>query len=245
MIFKAKLKKYAAMTWAVVRSWRKRTADALNKIARTAVRWISRLGAAIVVHKEAMGYYAVLTLVLVALGAAANDYRSRRSLQGLLETLPEKDPGISVQSKPDPTLSPKQLPEYILPVHGTLVNGFSDNELNWSTTLQMWQTHPASDIAAAVGEAVVAAADGTVVEVYSDALYGNCIVIDHGEEKIIRYASLNTLNLVQPGQTVRQGDIISSVGNCDAEVEFGAHVHLEYFVNEQPEDFMLLIEAEN
>ena len=245
MILNAKLKEYAGKTWAEWKKGTKQAADTMRRITKNAVRWSCRVGAAIVVHKEAMGYYAVLTLVLIALGAAANDYRSKRTLQDLIEVLPTQEPGISVQSKPDPTLPPEKLTKYILPVQGTLVNPFSDSELIWSTTLQLWQTHPASDIAASAGEAVTATADGVVIEAYSDTLYGNCIVIDHGEGRIIRYASLNTINLVQPGQTVRQGEIISSVGVCDAESELGAHVHLEYFMNGKAEDFMLLLKEQS
>lgn len=204
---------------------------------------LRRLGAAIIVHKEEMGYYAVLTLVLVALGAAANDYRSKRTMQSLISALPTQEPGISVQSKPDQTLPPESTkPKYILPVQGTVVGAFSDSELNWSTTLQLWQTHPAVDIAASAGEAVIAAADGTVAEAYSDALYGNVIVIDHGDDSVLRYSSLNTLKLVQVGQRVKQGEVISAVGTCDAEADLGAHVHLEYFMNQKPEDFLLLLE---
>ena len=240
MTWKAKLKQNAAKVWILMKEGIKRIIGSVKKMAKTVSRGINRLGAAIVVHRETMGYYAVLTLVLVALGAAANDYRSKRTLQRLFETLPTQEPGISVQTKADPTLPPEQPAKYILPIQGTVVNGFSDSELNWSTTLQLWQTHPANDIAASVGEAVVAAADGIIMEVYNDALYGNCIVIDHGDGEVIRYASLNTINLVEPEQKVRQGQIISAVGSCNAEAELGAHVHLECFVNGQATDLMLL-----
>lgn len=220
------------------------TIGEMRSAAKRIMQLLRRAGAMIVVHKEEMGYYAVLTLVLVALGAAANDYRSKKTMQSLVEALPTQDPGVVVQSKPDPTLPPENpKTKYIMPVQGIVVGSFSDNELNWSTTLQLWQTHPAIDIAAAAGEAVMAAADGTVVEAYSDALYGNIIVVDHGDGSLMRYCSLNTLKLVQVGQKVYQGDIISAVGVCDAESDLGSHVHLEYFEGQRPEDFMLLFEG--
>ena len=204
------------------------------------------LWAGIVVHKEEAGYYAVLMLVLIALGAAANDYRDKKTLQRLLETPVTPDPGISVQTKPDQTLPPEEeKPQYIQPVQGNIIGKFSDDELVWSTTLQLWQTHPAIDIAAAAGEAVLAAADGTVIEAYSDALYGNIIVIEHDDASQLRYCSLNTLQLVKIGQQVRQGDIISAVGTCDAEIELGSHVHLEYFVNEAHVDFERLLQTDD
>lgn len=221
-----------------------RLAAAGMRIGKKTASLLRRAIAAIVVHKETLGYYAVLTLVLVALGAAANDYRSRKATQQLVESIPTPEPGVVVQSKPDPTLAPEaETPRFVAPLQGTVIGGFSDSELTWSTTLQLWQTHPAVDVAAAAGEAVVAAADGTIVEAYSDALYGNVITIEHGDGSILRYSSLNTLKLVEVGQKVSQGEIISSAGLCNAEAELGAHIHLEYFVNQQPEDFSLLIDA--
>jgi len=223
----------------------KMAANAFRSGLHNIARVMRCIGAKIVGHKEEMGYYAVLTLVLIALGAAANDYRSKKVTDGLIASLPTQEPVISVQSKPDQTRPPeKEKKAYILPVQGTVAGGFSSDALKWSTTLQLWQTHPAIDIAAAAGEAVLAAADGMVTEAYSDALYGNVIVIEHDDHSVMRYSSLNTLKLIQVGQHVRQGDIISSVGTCDAEADLGSHIHLEYFVNQQPEDFLHMLEAD-
>lgn len=245
MKFEAKLRKLSAGATACTVHWVNKALETMRHGAKRTAGILYRIGAAIAIHKEAMGYYAVLTLVLVALGAAANDYRSKRAVQNLIGALPTQDPGISVQTKPDQTLPPEEAkPEYIWPVQGTVIGSFSDDELDWSKTLQLWQTHPAIDIAAAMGEAVLAAADGTVVEAYSDALYGNVIVVDHGDGSLLRYSSLNTIKLVQIGQKVLQGDVISSVGACDAEADLGAHVHLEYYENGQPMDFSLQVDGD-
>lgn len=193
-------------------------------------------------HKDAIGYYAVLAIVLVALSAAAYDYRGKKHERIILNANPTPDSGIAVQMQTDPTLSPEMAaPEFISPVNGQIINEFADDELVWSTTLQLWQTHPALDIAASAGEAVVAAADGEIVEAYSDALFGKTIVIDHGDNRFLKYASLNTLEMVQVGQKVRQGDIIGSVGVCTAEAELGAHIHLEYTEGDSKADFSLLL----
>ena len=193
-------------------------------------------------YRDVVGYYAVLAVVLVALSAAAYDYRGKKNERVLLEANPTIDPGMAVQMQTDPTLRPDFADtEFILPVFGKIINEFADDELVWSTTLQLWQTHPALDIAASAGEAVVAAADGEIVEAYSDALLGNTIVIDHGKDRLMKYASLNTLEMVKVGQRVRQGDIIGSVGVCMAEAEFGAHIHLEYTEGGEEVDFLLLL----
>lgn len=191
--------------------------------------------------KETIGYYSVLAIVLIALSAAAYDYRGRKEEQAAIDLANVPDLGIPVQMKTDPTFSPEMIePEFILPVQGKVIGEFSD-ELVWSTTLQLWQTHPALDIAASVGEIVVAAADGTVVEAYSDAMYGNIIAIEHEDGIIVRYASLNTLELVDIGQHVLQGEMISSVGTCIAERELGAHIHIECIKDKNNSDFSLLL----
>jgi len=240
MNMKSTLKRFVAGIWLSANHRTKKCAVKLKNGMQYIGKIIHRAAAAAIVHKEEMGYYAVLTLVLIALGAAANDYRNKKATQDILAALPTQDPGVSVQSKPDQTLPPEEESSYIMPVNGAIITAFSDTELNWSTTLQLWQTHPALDIAAAAGETVKAVANGTVTEAYSDALYGNVIVIEHEDGSQAKYSSLNTLKLVQVGQKVKQGDVISSVGTCDAEADLGAHIHLEYWVNGKQEDFSLL-----
>lgn len=191
-------------------------------------------------HREAIGYYSMLTLVLVALAAAAHNYRTEKNTRVPLQVQTAPDPGISVQTNTDPTIAPEPQ-TFILPVQGEIIGSFAEDELIWSTTMQLWQTHPAIDIAAAAGEAVIAAADGTIIDAYSDALYGNIIIIEHDDGSLLKYASLNTLQLTQIGQRIHQGDVISSVGTCSVEAELGAHLHLEYFLEGKPADFSLLI----
>lgn len=249
-----------------IKSWLKSTLTRLKRIGRGTGEWmakslrhpmselrgrskqisgkISLIGKHIVQNWELLSYYAVLAIVLIALGMAAYDYRTQgvqvRTLRPTAQ--PELEPAAVVQSQPDPTLSPESdVPEWIMPVNGEIVGAFSADELNWSTTMQMWQTHPAIDIAASAGEAVVAAASGTVLEAYCDVLYGNTIAIDHGDGRILRYSSLNTLQLVTVGEQVDQGEVISAVGTCTVESDLGAHVHLEYYVNQEAEDFSLLL----
>lgn len=192
-------------------------------------------------RREAIGYYSVLAIVLAALGTAAYGYRngSIRETGAPSATI---DPARAAQAQPEPTASPEPTEEpFLAPIGGEIIAGYAADELVWSDALGMWQTHPAIDLAASAGEAVVAAADGTVVETYSDPIYGNVIAIDHGGGRVIRYASLNTLQLVEAGQEVARGEVISAAGTCDGEAELGAHVHLEYYVNGAPEDLSAIL----
>jgi len=193
---------------------------------------------------DTVGYYTVLLLVLTALAAAAYSYRNGGFNPQITAESPQQTPeaAVAVQSQPQlQTLTETEERTFIMPVAGEIRTAFSMDKLNWSETLGMWQTHPALDIAASGGEAVLAAADGTVTEVYSDVLYGNTIVIDHGSGCIIQYASLNTLQMVEAGQKVRQGDVISAIGSNIAEAELGTHLHLECYIDGVPTDFDTLL----
>lgn len=193
-------------------------------------------------QKEALGYYAVLAVVLAALGTAAYGHRGG-SVREAGSPTATADAARAVQAAPEPTPAPEE-EAFLAPVPGEVLAGYAANEPVWSETLGQWQTHPAVDFAAADGEAVVAAADGVVLEAYSDPLYGNVVAIDCGEGVVVRYASLNTLQLVEVGREVSRGDILSAAGRCEAEAELGAHVHMEVLVDGAPDDPAAWLEGE-
>lgn len=223
----------------------RKTIQQVRKGASFILQYVRKGFSAIQEHYDTVGYYTVLLLVLTALATAAYSYRNGGFRRETVADVPQPTPeaAIAVQSQPLPlTTEAPEVRTFIMPVDGEIRTAYSAGELSWSETLGMWQTHPAIDVAASGGEAVLAAADGTVLEAYSDALYGNTIVIDHGDGCVIRYAALNTLQMVTVGQQVRQGDVISAVGSCSAEAELGAHLHLEYFKDGEAEDFAALLQ---
>lgn len=187
---------------------------------------------AFVRHADAIRYYGVLIVVLAVLASAAIRYRDARMHPRKASMEPESR-NVSVQITPAPTAVQRE--PLLLPA-GEVIGAYSADTLSWSETLSQWQTHPAVDFACAEGEAVLAMADGVVRERAYDPLLGNTIVIDHGDGRIVRYASLNTLELVAVGQRVARGDVISAAGTCLAEDALGAHVHIAYYLNSVPED---------
>lgn len=87
--------------------------------------------------------------------------------------------------------------------------------------------HNGIDFAAPVGSSVVAAADGVVIiskEGGWNGGYGNYVVIRHPNGTQTLYAH-NTTNLVYPGQTVKQGQAIATVGVTGKVT--GSHLHFE------------------
>ncbi len=94
--------------------------------------------------------------------------------------------------------------------------------------------HTGIDYRADVDAAVVAAADGVVVEADSSGWnggYGKTILISHGENKITRYGHLDRV-LVSAGQRVGGGDLIGYSGNTGRST--GPHLHFELRVNGRP-----------
>ena len=73
------------------------------------------------------------------------------------------------------------------------------------------------DIGGALGDPVLAAADGRVVYVGSGLRgYGNLIILKHNNTYLTAYAHNQTL-LVKEDQTVRKGQKIAEMGSSDAD----------------------------
>ncbi|MFN2610506.1 MAG: murein hydrolase activator EnvC [Actinomycetota bacterium] len=121
--------------------------------------------------------------------------------------------------------------------------------LAWPTTGSVtspfgWRIHPifgdrrlhtGVDIGAPYGQAVVAAAAGTVISVSNQGGYGLSVVIDHGGALATLYAHLSATS-VSVGQQVARGARVASVG-CSGYCT-GPHLHYETRVNGEPVDPM-------
>ena len=104
--------------------------------------------------------------------------------------------------------------------------GGADNPFEYNRTLEVWAAHRAVDLLAAEGTNVVAMYEGTVIDVGTTTNEGNYVVIDHGDNVIATYASLQNVQ-VSKNQKVAQGDVIGEVSiSASAEYMDGAHLHL-------------------
>lgn len=113
-----------------------------------------------------------------------------------------------------------------MPVTGEVINPYSNGELVKSETLDVWKTHDGADIAAAEGTAVAACMKGTVKEIRDDALWGVCVIIDHGDGVEGHYYGLAESLNVKAGQEVKMGEIIGQVGNtAEIECKLDSHLH--------------------
>ncbi|MCM1298926.1 MAG: M23 family metallopeptidase [Firmicutes bacterium] len=115
-----------------------------------------------------------------------------------------------------------------MPIEGEIINGYSDGELVKSETLNLWQTHDGVDIAAEEGAQVKAAAEGAVLNIWEDPLWGVSLSIDHGDGYISTYCGLDQNLSAAIGQEIACGDIIGTVGRLpDCECSLSPHLHFE------------------
>lgn len=115
----------------------------------------------------------------------------------------------------------------ISPADGPLSSLFSPNRRH--PVLRISRPHKGIDIAARVGEPILAPAKGVVRRAgHRVGGYGNTVEIDHGYGFTTRFAHASRI-LVRTGQRVERGEIIAEVGATG--LVSGPHLHYEVEVN--------------
>lgn len=125
------------------------------------------------------------------------------------------------------------------PVGTSIVQKYSGENLVYSQTMKDWRAHTGTDFAAKQGEEVKAIADGTVKNVYVDGLYGNTVVITHGDVEAYYCGLYQTT--AKKGVKVKQGDKIGTVGSIPMESTDSTHFHLSIKKNGKFIDPMTLL----
>ena len=201
------------------------------------------------------GFYAVLALCVVAVGVGGYFLLLRQEPQQevpeetpdvqttapaelpehepVVETVPmeeseeEREPVSMPEVTVDDTPVAAEAPSVVVsPLQGEVVAAFSVDQLLYNETLDDWRTHDGVDIAAAAGDAVLAASAGTVLSVSNDPMMGTTVVIGHSGGYETTYANLQTGPLVEEGESVSAGQAIGAVGTtAAAESAQGAHLH--------------------
>ena len=107
------------------------------------------------------------------------------------------------------------------PVMGRVVSRFGGRPDPFDDSQEF---HPGLDIRANLNTPIFAAADGRVVTVEENAIYGRTIVLEHTENLTSKYAHLSQIRVKQ-GQQVTQGQLIGLSG--DTGKVTGPHLHFE------------------
>lgn len=84
--------------------------------------------------------------------------------------------------------------------------------------------HQGIDLAAPEGTEVYAVADGVVIDIGEDPIYGNYVIISHGESWTSLYGHLQKVETVLRS-SVRSGTLIGRVGSTGQST--GPHLHFE------------------
>lgn len=119
---------------------------------------------------------------------------------------------------------------YEKPADGSIDVAYSPDTLVYSKTLCDWRVHPAIDIKTEDNADVKACADGVICEIYTDDAYGISVKIEHADGNTSIYQNLSNASLINKGDIVKKGQVISSVGHsaiCESAQEPHLHFALE------------------
>lgn len=109
-----------------------------------------------------------------------------------------------------------------------------------------WRVHPVTgktqfhsgiDISSRLGTPIHAVLAGEVLWAACRNGYGNTVLLHHPNGTCTLYGHCRRI-LVRPGQQVKAGTVIATVGNSG--VSTGPHLHLEYWVNHKYVNPMVL-----
>ena len=95
--------------------------------------------------------------------------------------------------------------------------------------MQDYRVHLGIDITTETGAPVYAAAEGTVAQIWEDALMGQCIAVKHNGDAYTIYKNLSTTlpEDIKEGTTVPTGKLIGYVGET-AMIEMADEPHLHF-----------------
>lgn len=114
---------------------------------------------------------------------------------------------------------------FLLPLNSNVSKDFSDGEMIYSETMNDWRSHNGIDIKGNIGDNAIAVQDGTVLEVINDEIWGDTVVIQHGNGLKAKYCGVKAT--VKPEEKIEQGQVIGTVVAIPAEEKDGVHIHLE------------------
>lgn len=123
---------------------------------------------------------------------------------------------------------------YILPLNSKVMKDYSDGDMVYSATMNDWRTHDGIDLEGKIGDKVIAAQDGKVLEVASDELWGDTVTIQHGNGLKMKYSGVKAS--VKKDADIEQGQVIGTLTAIPVEEKDGVHLHIETEVDGKAAD---------
>ena len=136
----------------------------------------------------------------------------------------------TTQEQTENTTTNEQKVEFVLPVTGNILKGYSDTALQYSATYGDMRLHTGIDISCAKGTEIKSATSGTVKSIVDDATLGKVITIDHAYDFTVKYCGFDNIS-VKEGDNVNAGQIIGTSGEIPSECSDKPHIHFEVFIN--------------
>ena len=135
---------------------------------------------------------------------------------------------------------------YSSPLSNTIGRDYSGGVPVFSPTMKDYRTHNGVDFPGMAGDTVRPIAQGEVLSVTHDPLWGYSVTVDHGNGVVSKISGLSDKDLPEAGSYVHENAVVGRVGEIPVEAAEPAHVHLEVRVNGQladPLELMGLAEA--
>ena len=162
------------------------------------------------------------------------------------ETSPEPDSPPTPEAVPSSSPIPVPVPVSLvttstlrMPVSGPVTSGYG---MRRHPLTGVWKLHDGTDIGAACGTPIRAAAAGTVVSASFAGAYGNRVVVDHGTGAsgtvTTGYAHARAFT-VSVGDHVSAGQVIAIVGSTG--LTTGCHLHVQVWLSGRLVDPMTVI----
>lgn len=108
-----------------------------------------------------------------------------------------------------------------------IVSEFSGDNFVYFDTLKDWRLHRGTDYAVKNGEKVYSIADGTVVSVVKDELYGDGIEIEYADGITGVYYGVEAGENIASGSVIKAGESIGKAKEVPCEKKLKNHIHLE------------------
>lgn len=189
------------------------------------------------------GYYIVLLLCAAAVGVSGyfllndktepvnntTDGQTESSVTEGAETTQSTQEVVFTENSGQNETPVTAESKIVLPIVGDTVNAYSADMLAYNETTRDWRTHEGIDFAAAEGQEVLAAMDGTVYTIYEDESYGMTVVLRHADGYTTHYSNLSEEVNVKSGDTVTAGSVLGTVGQT-AITEAAQEPHLHFAV---------------
>lgn len=155
------------------------------------------------------------------------------------ESLPEKNDKTDTVD----TEAPPVAAFFVMPMaKPTIYKPFSDTSLQYSVTYNDYRLHKADDITSKTSDNVNACGEGIVTDIYTDALLGTTVVIDHGNGVTIKYSGLKENVNIKKGAKVTSTTVIGSLGTVPSECLDPKHLHIEVTKNKKAVSITSLVQ---